>query len=332
MVNILILTIILLTTEFILQLIKPYALYKRTEPREIKDGTFKENAVKVNWMQADSSLGWVCSTSDFFLFSNPFFNKTKIKYTINKEGYRSHFDYSVKLPSKKHKIMLLGDSFLFGVYLDYTDTVVGFLEQSDSINYYMNFGIPGYGIDQMFITFRKYYSTLNPDVVILIYTDDDIPRILESYRLVEGLNKPSFNIFANTFEYRSEQKQSFLLDVLNNSYLLNKFYQKYLDYYAVKFTQKIFLQLRKESSNKLVVIRWPNADKLYWNKIDWYYDLKEYFNNNNINYINLADAFTIISEEKRRSFFLARDGHPSKEGNQFLAILLYRVIGRILKR
>ena len=51
--------------------------------------------------------------------------------------------------------MLLGESFLFGVYLDYNCTLVGFLEQIDSTNRYYNLGIPGYGIDQMFMTFRK---------------------------------------------------------------------------------------------------------------------------------------------------------------------------------
>lgn len=332
LINTLVLLILILILELVLQILKPYDLYKRTYPNQIKDRTFNPKQVKVNWMKIDTTVGWVCSASDYLQFTNKFYNAYKIKYMINKEGYRASFNFTDEISSSKNKIMLLGESFLFGVYLDYNNTMVGYLEQIDSINRYYNFGIPGYGLDQIFMTFRKYIDVIHPDIIVLIYIDDDIPRILESYRIVEGLNKPSYKMFAEGFEHRLGSDDKFLLKLLNNSYVLNKFYQKYLDYAAIAFTKKILNQIKKESKKEVIIIRWPRKEMLSWNKLDWYYDLSEFCKDNDIQFINLADLFVNFSAEKIRSFYLAYDGHPSEIGNKYVAKLLHKEIKGLLNK
>jgi len=322
-INMVILFTLILVLELLLQILKPYDLYQRTSPNQIKNGTFKPEQIRVDWMRVDTTVGWVCSASGYLQFANKFYNANKVSYAINKEGYRNNLSFTDQITSNKKKIMLLGESFLFGVYVDYNSTLVGCLEKLDSNYQYYNFGIPGYGIDQMFMTFRKYFELINPDAIVLIYIDDDIPRILESYRSIEGLNKPSYKIFAEDFEYRVDLENNFFLKILDNSYVLNKFYQKYLDYFAVSFTKKIFSQIRKELKKNMIVIRWPRKEMLGWEKIDWYYDLSGYCAENDIRFINLADLFVNFSSEKIQSFYLQYDGHPSKEGNKYVAEKLY---------
>ena len=122
-----VLLILILILELSLQLIKPYDLYKRTYPNQIKDRTFNSKQVKVDWMRIDTTVGWVCSDSKFLQFTNNFYNANRIKYIINNEGYRANFNFTDEISSSKKKIMLLGESFLFGVYLDYEKTWSGTL-------------------------------------------------------------------------------------------------------------------------------------------------------------------------------------------------------------
>jgi len=331
-INVIVLLGMLLLLEVILQLLKPYNLYKRTYPGQIKDKTFDKQYIKVNWMKIDSSVGWVCSNANNLKFSNIFYNQFDIKYNINKQGYRSNFDFCDKNFPNKKKMMLLGDSFLFGWYLEYPHTLAGQLEFLDNDSRFFNFGIPGYGIDQMFMTFRKYYKLINPDVIILIYIDDDIPRILESYRFVEGLNKPSYKINSKGFEYRYSTDYNFIITLLHHSYIINKFYEKYLDYLAVSFTKKMIKQIKIESKKEILVVRWPRKEMLSWRKIDWYYDLSEFWNSNGIHYVNLADYFSDLPVDQIQSFYLAHDGHPSVSGNKFVAGLLNEEINKIINK
>ena len=183
----------------------------------------------------------------------------------------------------------------------------------------------------MIMTFRKYFEVINPDIIVLVYIDDDIPRILESYRFIEGLNKPSYKILTDGFEHRVSSEDNFFLRLFNNSYILNKFYQKYLDFAAVAFTKKILNQIKKESKKEVIIMRWPRKEMLGWHKIDWYYNLSEFCKQNDIIYINLADFFVNFPLEKIKSFYLAYDGHPSGIGNKFVAELLNKEIKRLLK-
>ncbi len=91
--------------------------------------------------------------------------------------------------------MVLGDSFVFGTYLDDADTLCAQLQALlGAGNEVYNFGIPGWGVDHGTSLTWKYVDLIQPDVVMAVYIDDDVTRVFESYRVVEGLNKPSFNV------------------------------------------------------------------------------------------------------------------------------------------
>ena len=139
-------------------------------------------------------------------------------------------------------------------------------------------------------------------------------------------------MFAEGFEHRVDSDDRFFLKLLHNSYVLNKFYQKYLDYAAVAFTKKIFNQIKIESKKELIIIRWPRKEMQYWNKIDWYYDISGFCKDNGIKFIDLTNLFVNFSQKKIRSFYLINDGHPSKIGNKYVANMLQKEFQGLLTK
>jgi hypothetical protein len=55
-----------------------------------------------------------------------------------------------------------------------------------------NLAMPGFGVDQMWMSVRHQALPLDPDLVIVAFIDNDFDRSLTAYRPVEGFNKPTF--------------------------------------------------------------------------------------------------------------------------------------------
>lgn len=45
-----------------------------------------------------------------------------------------------------------------------------------------NVTVPGWGIDQMYLAYRRYRDLLRPHVVVLVFLDEDVNRVVEAYR------------------------------------------------------------------------------------------------------------------------------------------------------
>lgn len=113
------------------------------------------------------------------------------KITINSAGFRTTKEYS-QLKQRDRRITMLGDSFSFGDCVGDDDTYSSFLEKILSSTEVLNFGVQGYGIDQMLLRL-PYALSFNPDVVIVSFINDDLPRVMLSFR---DYQKPKF-IFTN---------------------------------------------------------------------------------------------------------------------------------------
>lgn len=86
--------------------------------------------------------------------------------------------------------MVLGDWFTFGVYVEEPKTLPAHLATQLGEGFELfNVSSPGWGVDQMYLAYRKFVEVLDPDVVVLVYINDDVRRAFESE--IEG-EKPSF--------------------------------------------------------------------------------------------------------------------------------------------
>lgn len=331
-INLLIFISLFIFAEFGIRVLFPgLQLYQRTYPFQFKDLGFDKNQTKVNWPKKDSLLGWVCSPDSLLKFSNTQYNKLDIKYTINKEGFRNSINFSEISRVKENKrILLLGDSFIMSVYLNEDQTITNELRKRLGKNFSVyNLGIPGYGIDQSILAYEKYQKIIDPDIVILFYIDDDISRVLESFRKVEGMNKPSFDLIEGKLTPRYSSQRGISISLMENSYLLNKFYKKYMDYYSIDLTENLFQRLinnTKSNKQNLVIVRCPVHENFIGDGSNEFYSFKEFFNANGTYYIELEDSLNHLSLEHTSKYFLENDGHPSKEGAEQFASKLKSIV------
>ena len=108
-----------LATEAGLRLFDPkYAFYSRTQSGQFKDRTFGAR----HWPRKDPDLGWILGgeAPDFF---KPEGLEPPV-YVANSQGFRDTKDFAtIDYNSGKTRIMMLGDSFLFGAHLDAQKTI-----------------------------------------------------------------------------------------------------------------------------------------------------------------------------------------------------------------
>ena len=95
------------------------------------------------------------------------------------------------------RVALVGDSFTFGFGVRFEDSWAYRLEQLLPKGCrVLNFGVPGYGVDQMYLRYRRDVPSWKPNLVILSFIDPDLDRTMSSYGFLifekGGLPKPRF--------------------------------------------------------------------------------------------------------------------------------------------
>jgi hypothetical protein len=114
-------------------------------------------------------------------------------YYSSLEGVRApHQGMSFAKASKKRRVALVGDSYTFGEDVAYAETWGHLLEKALGPEYeVLNFGVPGYGVDQAYLRFEKDVTKWKPDVVILSFIAHDVERTMTVYTT---LNYPTWDM------------------------------------------------------------------------------------------------------------------------------------------
>lgn len=116
--------------------------------------------------QYDPELGWVYTPGK----SAP--ADYGITYTFSREGYRSD-RVDKKTDFSKPRIVIVGDSLLFGHALPFEETF-GYKLQKKLRDQYevLNFAVQAYGTDQMYLMLKRVLPTYRPQFVITDYAPD----------------------------------------------------------------------------------------------------------------------------------------------------------------
>lgn len=329
------LTLIILL-EFGLRLFWPDRFsYKRTYPGQYKNKELLLDTTQVNvtWPLQERDLGWVCNKNKNIMFTNKKYKDLNIEYVINNQGFRDHKEYdTTSIQITQTKVMLLGDSFIFGVYLAEQTNISSKLERKLGTKYVVyNMGIPGWGIDQMYLAYLKYSPIIMPQTVVLMFIEDDIPRVLESYRRVEGMNKPSFLLDNDKLRLRSLEQDSpgFITHLFENIKILNPFYKRFLIYKNNEIIEKIFSDLittTNKNNQRLVVIRCPRVENiLQMQKLDDYEFINSLKDNQGL-YYELFDDMRKLPTDKMRDLYIQDDGHLSSNGSDYVADKISHIV------
>lgn len=161
-------------------------------------------------------------------------------YTLDKYGFRKT---DVLNPSdSSRKILILGDSYIFGLYLKDEETITHQLNHTtnSSIQFY-NGGVGGAGTGDQLWNFRKYARSIKFDEVIIMMNYDDVDRI----------------VFKNLFVIRNEEL------IESQRFKPTKWY--YLIHHS---SWHSFL----EKHSRLYFLR----SKLFWKNLFFYDDYKFY--------------------------------------------------------
>jgi hypothetical protein len=100
----------------------------------------------------------------------------------NSLGLRGAREYAFDRPAGSTRILVLGDSFTFGDEVSDDETFCHYLGQQLPDAEIMNFGMHGYGHDQMLLLYRELAREYRPDVVVVAFVYPDIYRNLLRFR------------------------------------------------------------------------------------------------------------------------------------------------------
>jgi hypothetical protein len=208
---------------------------------------------KSNWAtkgaEHDRELGWVLTSN------NSFKTNGKIS-TINSMGFRSP---EIDL-NQKH-IVIVGDSVAFGSGIGDKETLSYQLAKQLKEFQILNFSVPGYSVDQYYLTLKKHINKTNPAlVVVVIFTGNDMQETKKDNLF--GIGKPWFEILGKSIKVVNKSlprysctnllSRSWAIRTLRLENLARKICQnnEYKDMNAIIQMEKILLKINKLVSSK----------------------------------------------------------------------------------
>jgi lysophospholipase L1-like esterase len=132
----------------------------------------------------DAELGWTGrpSASGIVEGAKP------IAATLNSDGFRDQ----EFVPEFKTDVLFLGDSFVWGFDAEDGARFTDLLRAENSNLQIKNLGVSGYGTDQQYLLLRKYFSRLQPRLVVLVVNLENDRDDNSSTERYFGYFKPAF--------------------------------------------------------------------------------------------------------------------------------------------
>jgi hypothetical protein len=230
----------------------------------------------------------------------------------NSRGWRGVEEYD-EVKSANQRIMVLGDSFTFGMDVADNQTYAHHLSELLPQTEVLNLGVPGYGHDQMLLYYQEEGVKYRPDVVIIGFVSLDLDRNTMSFK---NYAKPKFELDANHHLYLTHVPVPPPAETLRNEI----FHLKFIDllsvlYFKISVFSGIYPQYRTEISTAILdelirSIKDSGATPvLVYLPIKLYHGPEEDFFNNYcqqqaVACLSLQDRFikTIPSEAQFRSY------------------------------
>jgi hypothetical protein len=154
-----------------------------------------ENVPSSPFLAADPVLGWKMHPNRVV--------GAEGWYRANARGFRSEREFDPSPAARK--VVLVGDSFAFGLGVPYEKTFGAMVESRLHGTPVYNFGIPGYAMDQMWLALEHEALPLYPKLAIAAFISGDFTRSEEAYRPWEGFNKPVFKLVNGRLEPKTAQ-------------------------------------------------------------------------------------------------------------------------------
>lgn len=221
-------------------------------------------------------------------------------YTINSDSLNERFDYSVEKPEKTYRIITLGDSFTYGLYVDTKDNWSEGLEdllnnQLNCQNFnkfeVINLAVHGYDIQYNVERFKKRGEKYKPDLVIWF--------IVDPLRITD-------KIVSLSAEIKDELRKNNDLEKINSYYPWRMAFRQIVKKFGVdgilNFQRSSLLEFNKLYQGPLFFVYGDWIEKSYQEAFDKYHKK------------NWSLTISIPAENH-----FSTDGHPNQIGHQKIA-------------
>jgi hypothetical protein len=166
------------------------------DPLRVLDG---DVMWEYRWRKAHASRGTFTDTNDVYGFDvhdamlgwKPRPNYRTDTVRTNAMGIRAEREYAFERQAGISRIVLVGDSFVWGEGVPNEETFPSHLSRSLSDVEVINLGVHGYGTDQQLLRLRELGLRFAPDVVILGFYEENLWRNVLSFR---DYAKPRFRL------------------------------------------------------------------------------------------------------------------------------------------
>lgn len=255
--------------------------------------------------------------------------------------------------SKNKRILILGDSFTFGLYLKDEHTYMDKLQKKFSRFYLVNSSTPGWGLEDYNLFLKSFCSQIKPEKIIIILNDGDLGRIRKKAIYIAPTALKDKNFFYK-FLIENFMLVAFLRD---NLYKLKKtlFLKKNnlpgpsLKDTSIKFdlketleivrdAKKIFFQIKDQSLKckaelNIIYLGWGSKKKdIDLAKYPTQYFIKEekkFFYKNSIKFYNNSKSLLEVHNNKNK-YIIKNEGHPNEMGAQMIYESLEKYFMKIL--
>ena len=249
--------------------------------------------------------------------------------SINSDGFRGK-----EIPPPHNcNILVLGDSYSFGWgVLDnetYPSLLDAFMGSSTEV---INAAIPGYGLFQENILFKRIYPNLNPDVVILLLNKHDLVRT--PFTNESAKEKYLLHITLRKKIGRYSELSKFVSQKINRAFgtrlgidSLN-YVSEYQDFKTLWANQQHYIEemtaILAKDNKKLYLILYPPKINNQTASAEFYNTITNSVGSN-IVFIDDLDNANLTAEEAHIS---ATDWHPSALAHQLIATRIYQEFQR----
>jgi len=270
--------------------------------------------------EIDKDAVFINTNSEFKNFYEPLPNTTQkinkswlptpVENTINEDTLNERFDYSLEKPKEVFRIITLGDSQTFGMFVNTKDNYPEQLE--DILNSQLhckniekfeviNLGVWGYDTQYEIERYKLRGQKYNPDLVIWFVKNNNFDRIIE--KMIPNIKK-----YSKEYEKQNDDKE---LPLGGPNPLWEKAEEQLKENMngkkLLQFQTKILYRMNNFYTGKLFIFIDPFL-------LDTYKKAVKDFSLSRDN-MYFYDKIPDIWSEKK----LLPDGHPSKEGYSILA-------------
>jgi len=237
-----------------------------------------------------------------------------VRYTINADSLNERFNYTLAKGEKTYRIIALGDSFTFGLYVNTKENWPELLE--DELNRHtcgsvrkfevINLGVYGYDIEYSIERYRLRGQKYRPDMVLWFFNDSDVNNRSEK-------NEEYKALYLSEIRSGKLQRSVGILNRLANDRIMKETTDQQRRTYAVD----LFSRFRKLYAGPLVTFSLVNDDELKNHVLN-----RVVQQDGGVRYYHDFDTGYTSTQTPGFSLY-PNDIHPSKKGHAEIMRLLF---------